>query len=157
MWELIEASLTSDILFVRARGIALLGFSSDSRAEETLQSLIHTLPDTWLRWQVAERSLRLFDTNRWAKHWFRRFFEVEDDVIAWSSFRLFLKCVDSRFAQWKSDVMREVVKHERTESRKVFLEINNGDIKNSIRDNEKDLREKFLGHKILERQAWPWF
>lgn len=156
MWEMIETSLTSDVLFLRARGITLLGFSDDPRAEETLQSLVQRLPDTWLRWKVTERSLRLFHTNSWAKYWFQRFLEVEDDAMAWSSFRLFLRCVDSRFAHWKQDVIERSVEHERTESRMVFLEINTNDVQHSIQDNEKDLREQFLGHKILERQAWPW-
>ncbi len=38
-----------------------------------------------------------------------------------------------------------------------FLRDNTDTLKNAMRNNnEKELRENFLGYKILSRQAWPW-
>ena len=90
-------------------------------------------------------------------HWYRKFFSDNDDIQAWAAFRLFLKCVDSRFWHWQLEIECALSNNsEQYQYRKTF-QVNNLDtIKNRIQENEKSLREKLLRHKVMEHEAWPW-
>ena len=112
-------------------------------------------PDTWVK-KLFETSQYRWQKNDWAKHWFHRFLAIDDDVKAWAAFRLFLHCVDTRFWHWQMQLKAAVPEHELTPKRLDFLQDNLETIKNRIRKNEKPLRKQYLGHKILEDQAWPW-
>jgi hypothetical protein len=151
----IEVDLQSDVLFDRARATALLGFvGAASEAERRLEGM---LPDdgskTWIRNVVAEAldSQRL---QRWAAHWYRQYLAEEEPVASWAAFRVFLACVDNRFWSWRVNAEGEadVLQEERL----AFVEESRSTIKNAIRRNEKGLGERFLAHKILDGQAWPW-
>lgn len=155
IWQQVQQELASDVTFFRARAYMLLGFSDDPRAEATLRHSVATLPDTWLE-QVAERALHLWQKNTWAKHWFRQFLEAEDDILAWAAFRLFLRCADRRFWHWKQMAIDQVLERPWNRKRMVFLSHNLETIKRHIRENERDLADRFLDHKLLNRQAWPW-
>jgi len=155
LWSYIAERVESAAPVDRARSILLLGFFDDQKALEALQQLLQSQPDTWLR-KLAKTSKQRWDRNTWAKHWFRRFLTVEDDVTAWASFRLFLQCIDTRFWFWRQDSEAAVGDGNVGVQRRMFLRDNMESIRKSIRDNEKDLAEQFLGHKILNGQVWPW-
>ena len=155
LWETIRSGVAANTVFERARAYVLLGFYDTQEAGNLLRKLVAELPDTWLG-ELAKTSQQRWQTNQWAKHWFQRFLEVEDDALAWASFRLFRWCVDSRFWHWKQQVVNSIPNSTWARDRSVFLEFNVNDVENRARDYEKKLREQFLGQKILERQAWPW-
>lgn len=137
-------------------GVTLLGFLQSDSAYQELNRLFEEQPDTW-RKTLVQISLDRWQRNSWAKHWFKQFLQERDNVLAWRSFRLFLKCADRRFYLWKENFVNQYSQSEDIDLKLDFLRDNKDTIKKSIRDNnEKELRDNFLGHKILSRQAWPW-
>ena len=132
-----------------------MGFLDDPKALEALQQLHLGQPDTWLG-KLIELSRHRWDRNKWAKHWYRQFLSGGDDVTTWASFRLFLKCVDRRFWLWQEDLETEVYAGHPDVERPLFIDDNLDNLRKSIRDNEKDIAEQFLGQKILRDQVWPW-
>jgi hypothetical protein len=88
----------------------------------------------------------------WAKHWLEQFVAADTDVVANGAFRLFLKCVDSRFYGFTDDVLPRA-----SALRRVFFDSSLDEVRRAITSNEKDLREQFLGQKVLDGQVWPWF
>jgi hypothetical protein len=155
LWSYITEGINSSAPIDRARSIVLLGFFDDQNALKALQRLLQNQPDTWVK-DLAQTSEQRWNWNSWAKHWFRRFLTADDNVAAWASFRLFLQCVDTRFWFWRKVVEAEVDESNISMQRSAFLRDNLETIHHSIRDNEKDMAEHFLGQKILERQVWPW-
>ena len=113
--------------------------------------------DSWLR-SYFEKAKEFWQRNGWAKHWFTRFWDTTNDEVAWSSFRLFLSCVDSRFWFWKDEVELESVATDADTKRRrqIFYESNISTIQNRIRDNEKNLRKYYLSQKVLQGEIWPW-
>ena len=147
----IRTELQSKVLFYRARAILLLAFSDIPDAHEVLENLIKDEPESWLD-EIAEEALRQCCVNQWAKHWYRQFLTALDDVGAWASFRLFLRCADRRFWHWRETISGEVG----DEKRRIFLEDNRDVIKNAIKHNEKKLGDKFLNQRTMSNQIWPW-
>jgi len=139
----------------KSRALALLGFIEAEEGFKLLSELLKTEPDTWIK-DLLRTSIKRWQTNAWAKHWFRRFLVVDDAVAAWAAFRLFLQCVDSRFWFWQQMIQSEVKSSAQLERRLVFQEDNLDTIENKARKNEKPLREHLFGQKTKLNQVWPW-
>jgi hypothetical protein len=135
----------------------MLGFLDNSFAFDRLNQLALEQPNTW-RKRLVKLSLERWQKNSWARYWFDKFLNEKDRVIAWSSFRLFLKCVDERFWLWRDNPIDRASSQDRElqKSYLSFLEDNTDTINNSIKNNEQKLTQHLFGHKIVERQAWPW-
>ena len=147
--EKLESSSNLDF----SRAVCILGFLKDDSTLDRLIELSDSQPDTW-RKELVEVSIRRWQRNYWAKHWYKEFFNQSDRVLAWRSFRLFLQCADWRFWSWKEILSREGSSNDFYQSRLTFLEDNISSIKNSIRKNRnnKDITSHFLGCKIAHRQ-----
>lgn len=146
-----NSSINLDFSF----GISILGFMDSPVALKHLEELYILGIESW-RQTLIRLSIARWKQNSWAKHWFKQFCEASDSVDAWSAFRLFLRCVDRRFWLWKDQYLN----YDMPKKHLIFFEDNQMTIQNSIRKNEKKslhLTKRFLGHKIAERQAWPWF
>ncbi|MDM8568822.1 hypothetical protein QUF50_04800 [Thiotrichales bacterium HSG1] len=152
LYKLIDKWLNSERMFDQARALKILGFLDQEGTGEKLQNWINTQPDSWLHF-VAKQSINSFNKNLWAKDWFHDFLTNEDDIRAWGSFKVFLKCVDHRFWLWNESM---ITNNSVKDSRKQFYYENIEDIKKHIKENEKELKEKFLGMKIMKDQVWPW-
>jgi hypothetical protein len=155
LWESTKAGLGSRVPFEMGRSRLLLGFIEGEDRVSLIEQLIASDPDTWLRncvKQVKERQER----NDWAKHWFNRFLSASNDVNAWASIRLLLRCCDRRFWFWRERIESDV-ENAVDFRRKAYLRDNLDTIKRAIDRNEKQLTDQFLGQKILKRQAFPWF
>ncbi len=155
LWSNIESGLQSPAPIEKSRGITLLAFILEPKAGEWLNSLVSEQPDTWLK-KLAEISHHRWQKNNWAMHWFRKFINADDDVISWTSFRLFLRCVDSHFWFWRDQVQAEGSVSRLSPKRRQFLEDNLETIKHRIQKNEEPLEKHYLGLKILFGQAFPW-
>lgn len=155
LWSNIESGLKSPAPIEKSRAITLLAFIQEPEAGERLKSLVQEQPDTWLK-QLLKISHHRWQKNDWAMHWFRQFLNAGDDVISWTSFRLFLRCVDSRFWFWRDQVQAEGSVNTFSQKRRQFLEDNLETIKHRIQKNEEPLEKHYLGHKILFGQAFPW-
>jgi hypothetical protein len=150
LYKLIDKWLHSEIMFDQARALKLLGFLDQEDGK--LQEWINTQPDSWLKF-VAKQSVDSLNKNSWAKWWFKDFLTNEDNIRAWGSFKVFLKCVDHRFWLWnESMIMDDAIKT----GRKQFYYENLKDTEKHIKENEKKLKENFLGIKIMKDQVWPW-
>lgn len=153
--ELIQEDLNSPWQFDRARSISLLGFLEGGNGETILQKFCD-MPPCWIQ-KVAEKALKCYRKNLWAKQWFQKFLEDEDDVRAWANFKLFLKCVDSRISIWEPEfVNEESLKNTRVEERVRFLRLNHNEVQNHVKKNEKKRKETFIGEKVLKDEVWPW-
>lgn len=151
----VNERIHSRIPLDKARAIVLSGFLNERQPADSAHRSLQGQSDGWpveLAKVAAQRRAR----NDWAKHWFNRFLTASDDVTAWASFRLFLRCVDTRFWFWRDQLENEVGTANINISRRVFLSCNTDSIRSAIRANEKEMAEQFLGQKILQRQAWPW-
>jgi hypothetical protein len=155
LWDKIKQGIASPATLEKSYAITLLAFIQEREALKHLNLCLENQPDTWVK-NLLERSRQIWQRNDWAMHWFRRFLELDDDVTAWASFRLFLRCVDNRFWYWRKLLEAGVTANQFIDKRHNFLEDNLGTIKNKIRKNEEGLEKEFLGHKILQDQAYPW-
>ena len=151
-----EEKLVSSAPLDFCYGVTVLGFLQSDSAYQKLNQLLEEQPDTW-RKTLVKISLDRWQRNSWAKYWFNQFLEETDKILAWRSFRLFVKCADRRFYFWKQSVIDEHLSSEDIDLKLDFLRDNTDTLKNAMRkNNEKELRENFLGYKILSGQAWPW-
>lgn len=139
----------------KARAIVLSGFLDDQQSLELTQRLVQRQPDTWPV-EIAKMAQHRRQRNDWAKYWFTRFLISGDDTVAWASYRLFLRCVDSRFWLWREQLEADSDGIDLYPRREVFFNCNQEDLRNAIKANEKDMAEQFLGQKINKRQVWPW-
>ena len=154
----VEENLKSPFSLNFSRAVTILGFLEANSTFEKLTKLTNNQPDTW-RKKLVDTSIQRWQRNSWAKYWFKEFFNQSDSVLAWRSFRLFLRCVDWRFWSWKEQLTKEFSLNSFFQSRLTFLEDNIDTIKNSIKKNQnnKEIKESFLDCKILYRQAWPFY
>jgi len=139
----------------KARAVVLLGFLEPEEAKLHLQSYPRPLPENWVG-QLLQTAQQRQDRNHWAKHWFTQFLTHEEDVGAWAAYRLLLRCVDRRFWFWREKLETTVDTTYYSPRRKTFLYNNWEGIKRAIEKNEKDLKEQFLGQKLMQGQVWPW-
>jgi hypothetical protein len=150
----IDRYLESDFLFNQARGINMLGFLDLKDANDKLTALLEETPECWLR-PVIGTAIQRWNHNRWARTWFQRFLEYENEVKAWAAFKLFLKCADRRFWIWRDDLMEKFENTPFFEKRKIFLELNSEATRKSLGKNEENLKKEFLGTEIKD-DIWPW-
>jgi hypothetical protein len=152
----IEQRIRSSIPLKKSRAFTLLGFLEAEEGFKHISNLLETEPETWTK-ELLSISLKRWQINAWAKHWFRRFLNVSDNVMAWASFRLFLHCVDSRFWLWQQVIPYEVESSDgQLKKRLEFLADNLGTIESRIKKNEEPLRKRLFGQKIKSNQVWPW-
>jgi len=152
----IDQGLNSTRPFEQARALVLMGFLECEETRERHSVILRDMPESWIR-DVAERSFESRNSNKWAKHWFKKFLENEDDTISWASFRLFMKCADRRYWMWKENILKSWEGTATARNRRLMLlgRYENR-IKNSIKENEKKFGETFIFEKILKNQVSPW-
>lgn len=153
--QVVDAWLTSQQPFDRARGLTLLGFMDVPAAGERLNEWIDTHRQSWIR-SGAEVALRAHQRNQWARHWFKIFLTHEEDLRAWAAFRLFLRCVDRRCWLWGPEMAENGAA---TSVRIDHYRANREQIRKAAVKNEKDvlkLEKQFVGNTIRENQVWPW-
>lgn len=155
LWSYINERINSTVPLDRARAIVLLGFFDGSQAPDLIRQQLQNQSNGWPE-ELARTAEQRRARNEWAKHWFRRFLTAGDDVRAWSSFRLLLRCIDTRFWFWREEVENSVGASNIDCRRKVFMDCNGDSIRNAIRANETEVSGQFLGQKIIQRQVWPW-
>ena len=155
LWSYILRRIDAEAPIDRARVRVLLGFLDTDQALTTLQQLYRSDPDTWMK-ELTERARDQQNKRKWAKHWFNRFLTDSSDTSAWAAFRLFLNCVDTSFWFWCEDVQDKGSAIELHSRRYTFMEDNSDNIRNAIKNNEKNITERLFGQKIINRQVWPW-
>jgi hypothetical protein len=155
LWFYIERALQSEIPIMHMRAITVLGFIDATLSIERLDQLQTQVPDTWIR-KLISLSVERQQQNAWAKHWFRRFLTAHDELYAWASFRLFLRCADRRFWLWQLQVIAEIGSHTISNPRHSFLKANIDVIESQAKKNENDLTKQLFGHKVQGGQLWPW-
>lgn len=140
-----------------SRAVCILGFLEEDSTLNLLTKLSSNQPNTW-RKELVDLSIKRWQRNSWAKHWFSEFLNQSDRILAWSNFRLFLHCADSRFWLWKEQIVNEASSNDFYQSRLCFLEDNIDTIENSIKKNQnnKNIKKSFLGLEIAHRQAFPF-
>jgi hypothetical protein len=147
----ITQGLNSTKLFEQARAVTFMGFLEDENGLKDFESVLKR-SNSWVR-SVAEKALHDWKQNVWAKTWFKKYIEEKENVRAWASFNLFLKCADRRFWLWKEKLSSDF---EIGSDRLTFLNFNIDGIKKSIEENEKNWGKTLLYEKVLENQVWPW-
>jgi hypothetical protein len=145
--ERIDKDLASENPLFKVRALRLLGFG-----REGLPSSLPTCANDALEWQEEQLAAAVKDQSigKSARRWFARFVSAGSDDIALGAFRMFLRCVDSRYI-WCRDGLDDVPPHRRS-----FLASQGDDIERAINKNEEGLRERFLGMRVAKRQVWPW-
>ncbi|MSM38675.1 MAG: TIR domain-containing protein [Geobacter sp.] len=148
----IQSLLESDLDYDKARGLRLLGFSVEDNHSQQLRKWIDAHGRSWLM-DVAKDALESSKRNSWARIWIERFIAEEDRVKSWAAFRLFLRCVDKRFWIWGySLIYIDKLPDWKTDAYKANI----GTIMGAIKENEKKLKDTFIGHEVKENQLWPW-
>ncbi|MBW2187283.1 MAG: hypothetical protein JRG71_13070, partial [Deltaproteobacteria bacterium] len=149
---IISEMLDSDRDYDKARGLKLMGFSSDEDSEGRLREWIDVHGRSWVM-DVARSALRTHQRNIGAKTWLERFATIENRVDSWATFRLFLQCVDRRYWVWEKSFVDTYLL---SDWKRDAVSGNRGSIKDAIKENEKKLKDEFVGHKVKKDQLWPW-
>ncbi len=151
----IKIDLCSSAPFFKARATILWAFTGTDRAGEWLVQ--NSRPDLtyWLA-KVINTAKHYYDVNVWAKHWFRRFIEINNDNLAWASFRLFLRCADRRFWGWCKQFVNFETDNPQERQRVTFFEANLEAIQRAVKENEGEMGKSFLVNKILKDEVAPW-
>lgn len=148
----IQFWLSSERDYDIARGLRLLGFSNEEKHAEQLNAWIADHGRSWLM-DVAKTAQASSKRNSWARIWIERFVADENRVKSWASFRLFLRCADKRFWIWDNDLIKT---DTLTLWKRDAYRANIGTILDAVKENEKKLKDKFIGHDVKENQLWPW-
>lgn len=151
----VKQDLESAVMYNQARAMILRGLLAAKETGEWLERQAKPQAETWLD-RVAAKAYLYWQTDNWAKYWFKRFLTIENNTHAWAAFRLLLKCVDRRFWTWQDELRLAVLRCDDGNRRLIFLRNNSNTLSNSIKQNEKALAENFLATKVLDNQAWPW-
>ena len=124
----------------------MLAFLETDKAIKQLKNIAKNQPDTW-RKQLVDISITRWQRNFWAKHWFRKFLNQGNRVMAWRGFRLFLQCADKRFWLWKEQLIAEASAQSFLPYYLNFLEDNADTINNAIRNSKynQELDKTFFG------------
>ncbi|OYD87845.1 hypothetical protein CDG77_27170 [Nostoc sp. 'Peltigera membranacea cyanobiont' 213] len=130
-----------------SHAVAILGFLETDAAFTRLSQLKEEQPNTWKK-EIVNISLNHWQRNAWAKHWFKCFMNTDDRVMAWSYFRLFLRCVDRRFWLWKDKFICNISSNNFQKFYFNFLEDNMNEIEKSIKKHEEELEKYFLCYRI---------
>jgi hypothetical protein len=149
--DVLRRDLQADRPFSRARAVVLCGFREKGFAVEALRGIAALGDDTWLG-KLAAESLERQRRNQSAEHQARALMCEPDTDRAWAAFRLLLTVVDRRIACWHERVAADPL----ARSRLTFVDSNSQVVEKAIFDNEKPLREHFLGQTVREGQVWPW-
>ncbi len=155
LWSVIARGVVAPVPFQQAQVLMLLAFIDGSQADDMLSRYVKASPQTWLD-HVAAAASRYRQNNCWARHWYVRFLGTADDIASWAAFRLFLRCVDSRYWYWRSPSSPDDSTDAAWNRRLHFLEANKEAIKRHAQENEKPLTEEFLAQKVLKGDVWPW-
>ncbi|MEM9121251.1 MAG: hypothetical protein AAGD09_25735 [Cyanobacteria bacterium P01_F01_bin.56] len=152
LWSEVNVYLESSAMIDKIRAGMMLAFMPNDRSLEILGSYIEPQLESWIK-RFLIRARELWERHTSSRHWFQEFLQADEDLQAWTSFRLFLSCVDSRFWHWLPSL--ESYLHDKPRKYE-FFQSNIDTIKNRIRKNEKPLREHYFGHKVLQGEVWPW-
>jgi hypothetical protein len=88
-----------------SRGIMVAGFSDQSEFnDEILKRYEGT---AGLIGSAQEAAKYAYERNIWARHWFEKMCQADQDADFWRYAVLFSKIVDGRFAVWNSDYTQE--------------------------------------------------
>jgi hypothetical protein len=145
----IETKLNSSAPLDFSIAVTILGFLETDDAFTRLSQLKEQQPNTWKK-KIINISLNRWQRNSWAKQWFDRFMNTNDRVMAWSYFRLFLRCVDSRFWLWKDEFICHASSNDFHSLYLTFFEENINKIESSIKKHEKELEKYFLSYKLSQ-------
>lgn len=145
----IELKLNSSAPLDFSRAVAILGFLETDAAFARLSQLKEEQPNTWKK-RIVDISLIRWQTNSWAKHWFKCFMNTDERVIAWSYFKLFLLCVDRRFWLWKDNFVCNNSSDNFQKNYQNLLEDNMNKIEKYIKKNEEELGKYFLCYRISQ-------
>jgi hypothetical protein len=148
----IQAWISSELDYDKARALRLLGLSIEEKHGEQLRAWIDQHGRSWLM-DVAKSARKCSERNSWARTWIERFIAEDDRVQSWAAFRLFLRCADKRFWIWGKDLINFAALPD---WKKDAYEANIGTIMDAIKENEKKMKDTFIGHEVKENQLWPW-
>ena len=150
--KLIQQGISSPVLVKRAAALTLAGFAVHGSESAALLESAQFHPEGWLC-EVQRLARWRLDRDRWAQEWFRRFTTSSNVEEAFAAFRLFLLCVDRRYWTWRDPVVKDA--RSRSDRRR-YLAVSRDEIDRAIKENEKELEKRFLGHKIAEDEVHPW-
>lgn len=153
--EVIDRDASSDVLYLEARALTLIGWLDEGDELDRLRPLLEGC--VGFLSNVAETANSRLTRNRRAHHWFGEFLRRRDPDFAWGALRLFLRCVDRRYHLWRwkeinstpdlPDRWRETICQNRAA------------ITHAITENEKSskaLEDQLFGAKITKGEVYPW-
>ena len=146
---MIERDSNSTLPFYQARAATLLGFLDieQTNADDASEDDDHC----WL--DDVEKSRRKNNhKEQHARHWFREFCVRQNPDEAWAAFRLFVACADRRCYLW---MRLEIEIAPLSIAKRRFLALNDQSLSRHLKENEKKLKEVFLGCKVDPGLA-PW-
>jgi hypothetical protein len=145
----LDGMLASEMLFERAKAIALKGFIEQD--EDVFGPGDDQDDLAWVD-EVRRTARTRVRAERFARYWFSRFCTADGLVDAWAAYRLFIMSADRRCLLWCHHDLRELRAGSRKEA---FFATNIQRLLNICRENEKKLAETFLNCKVTESLA-PW-
>lgn len=139
----------------QGRALMLLSFTDAVDAGERLQAQVAAVPECW-RHRCAAAAHGLHQRNQWAREWLSTFWTHDDDVRAWTAFRLFLRCVDRRVWLWCDEMAKRCGMEGQ---RRAHFVANRSSICRAVKRNEEQvlkLHKTLLRMEVKDGQVWPW-
>ena len=147
-----KSLMESESAFHQAKGLTLMGFLEENPNAPWLANIAGPQDDvSWLE-EVRRDALEQVRAEHAARYWFRKFCTLEDPVEAWAAYRLFLMSADRRCLAWCWKDLEEL---QVDVKKRNFFGMNFRNVTRKMKENEKKLKETFVGCKVRE-SLFPW-
>lgn len=148
--RIIAEDENSGVVWRRQRAGKLKGFRTGNRVP--IEDAWPAGPAKSLRIARQREQLAWMRSEAFARHWWQRYWEAEDDEEAYAAWELFSRCIDRRAFVWKRDAESITTRDPR---RIAHAALNFNDLKSAMMNAEKNLDQHFLGRKIVDGIG-PW-
>jgi hypothetical protein len=151
------ALAAADSLQDRATGLMIAAFSHVTDIAEVEAVVTAARVDgTWLE-DTARDAIEQANRHIRARYWYRLCLDTEDRAAAWCHFILMLQLVDRRCWSMMDDVDTELRDAHPWVARRIkAIHAVDSVIKHAVKENEKEVGNRYLGLRLSRPQMAPW-
>lgn len=144
----------SEVVWRRQRAGKLRGFRAGNRLP--INDAWPVGPADRLRVSRQRETLTWMRSEAYARHWWQRFWEAEDDEDAYAAWELLSRCIDRRAYLWmQASVENSKPAANRDPQRIAHAALNFDELKSAMKKAEKRMDQHFLDRKIVAGIG-PW-
>jgi hypothetical protein len=154
--EWLKATITELIndsrLWRRALGLTLAGFSNVGLATFDNYVRVAQITETWVEGQVPFLRQQV-SQNAFARVWFHRFLNDNDEDASWGALQMLIECADERFFTWCDE--SETIPKSMQDRRLRILASRGQNLKETF-NRDKARRDTLFGIKVERDEVVPF-